>query len=226
MTSDLWPLFLQTGSAGSSREFHRPHQKQHPLSRLQLHPVSLSPCAPSGWTSWVVCEWWVTRRRCCSRRNILPEMNDAYLRSCRRTNDSLCPIFKLGDIVREAGEKFSEMAVEVRSHPLASFCCQWHLRSPNAKNEELQWETTSSDEVIRRHLWNKGPRLTDWSSTFFLWKVKVLIHKVSCFFQKESVIFSLIQIFSDLQENLIKSCRWMYERKKRIKSDWFHVQWL
>uniref|UniRef100_A0A669DMR0 P2X purinoceptor n=1 Tax=Oreochromis niloticus TaxID=8128 RepID=A0A669DMR0_ORENI len=46
------------------------------------------------------------------RRNILPEMNDAYLRNCHRGNDSLCPIFRLGDIVREAGEKFSEMAVE------------------------------------------------------------------------------------------------------------------
>ncbi|XP_028285034.1 P2X purinoceptor 7 [Parambassis ranga] len=46
------------------------------------------------------------------RRNIVPEMNDAYLRSCHRGNDSLCPIFRLGDIVQEAGEKFSEMAVE------------------------------------------------------------------------------------------------------------------
>uniref|UniRef100_A0A3Q0RW80 P2X purinoceptor n=1 Tax=Amphilophus citrinellus TaxID=61819 RepID=A0A3Q0RW80_AMPCI len=46
------------------------------------------------------------------RRNILPQMNDAYLRSCHRENDSLCPIFRLGDIIREAGEKFSEMAVE------------------------------------------------------------------------------------------------------------------
>ncbi|XP_041644411.1 P2X purinoceptor 7 [Cheilinus undulatus] len=46
------------------------------------------------------------------RRNILPNMNDAYLRTCTRTDDSLCPIFRLGDIVRDAGEKFSEMAVE------------------------------------------------------------------------------------------------------------------
>lgn len=42
-------------------------------------------------------------------------MTDAYLRSCHRGNDSLCPIFRLGDIVREAGEKFSDMAVEVHS---------------------------------------------------------------------------------------------------------------
>lgn len=46
------------------------------------------------------------------RRNILPQMNDAYLRSCHRGNDSLCPIFRLGDIVQEAGEKFSDLAVE------------------------------------------------------------------------------------------------------------------
>ncbi|KAF1389627.1 hypothetical protein PFLUV_G00075430 [Perca fluviatilis] len=46
------------------------------------------------------------------RRNILPEMNDAYLRSCHRGKDSLCPIFRLGDVVRGAGENFTEMAVE------------------------------------------------------------------------------------------------------------------
>ncbi|XP_062237342.1 P2X purinoceptor 7 isoform X1 [Platichthys flesus] len=46
------------------------------------------------------------------RRNILPKMNEAYLRSCQRVNDSLCPIFRLGDMVREAGEKFSDMALE------------------------------------------------------------------------------------------------------------------
>uniref|UniRef100_A0A7N8XPL0 P2X purinoceptor n=1 Tax=Mastacembelus armatus TaxID=205130 RepID=A0A7N8XPL0_9TELE len=46
------------------------------------------------------------------RRNILPSMNGNYLRSCWRGNDSLCPIFRLGDIVQEAGEKFSDMAVE------------------------------------------------------------------------------------------------------------------
>ncbi|XP_053181430.1 LOW QUALITY PROTEIN: P2X purinoceptor 4-like [Scomber japonicus] len=48
------------------------------------------------------------------RRNILPQMNDAYLRNCQRTYDPLCPIFRLGDIVREAGEKFSDIAIEVR----------------------------------------------------------------------------------------------------------------
>ncbi|XP_041854843.1 P2X purinoceptor 7 isoform X2 [Melanotaenia boesemani] len=46
------------------------------------------------------------------RRNLLPHMNDAYLRSCQRASDPLCPIFRLGDMVREAGETFSNMAVE------------------------------------------------------------------------------------------------------------------
>uniref|UniRef100_A0A3P8U1L1 P2X purinoceptor n=1 Tax=Amphiprion percula TaxID=161767 RepID=A0A3P8U1L1_AMPPE len=46
------------------------------------------------------------------RRNILPGMSADYLKSCNRGNDSLCPIFRLGDVVRSAGEKFSEMAVE------------------------------------------------------------------------------------------------------------------
>ncbi|XP_061752241.1 P2X purinoceptor 7 isoform X2 [Nerophis ophidion] len=46
------------------------------------------------------------------RRNILPEMDDVYLRSCQRANDSLCPIFRLGDVVRQAGQNFSQMAVE------------------------------------------------------------------------------------------------------------------
>lgn len=46
------------------------------------------------------------------RRNILPNMDATYLRSCDRKTDSFCPIFRLGDVVREAGEKFSEMSVE------------------------------------------------------------------------------------------------------------------
>ncbi|KAJ8285764.1 hypothetical protein GJAV_G00030670 [Gymnothorax javanicus] len=48
------------------------------------------------------------------RRNILPDMTDKYLRSCTfdRRTDPFCPIFRLGDIVQEAKENFSEMAVE------------------------------------------------------------------------------------------------------------------
>ncbi|XP_013870076.1 P2X purinoceptor 7 [Austrofundulus limnaeus] len=46
------------------------------------------------------------------RRNILPQMDGSYLRSCSRGNDSLCPIFRLGDMVREAGETFADLAVE------------------------------------------------------------------------------------------------------------------
>uniref|UniRef100_A0A8C7TVR0 P2X purinoceptor n=1 Tax=Oncorhynchus mykiss TaxID=8022 RepID=A0A8C7TVR0_ONCMY len=48
------------------------------------------------------------------RRNILPEMTDSYLKHCQfnRRTDPWCPIFRLGDIVQEARENFSEMAVE------------------------------------------------------------------------------------------------------------------
>lgn len=46
------------------------------------------------------------------RRNILPWMTESYLRTCDRRKDRLCPIFRLGDIVREAGENFQELAVE------------------------------------------------------------------------------------------------------------------
>ncbi|KAJ8414718.1 hypothetical protein AAFF_G00022410 [Aldrovandia affinis] len=48
------------------------------------------------------------------RRNILPDMTDQYLKRCtfNRRTDPHCPIFRLGDIVQEAKEKFSEMAVE------------------------------------------------------------------------------------------------------------------
>lgn len=48
-------------------------------------------------------------------------MTDSYLKSCHRGNDPLCPIFKLGDVVRDAGEKFSEMAVEVQQNILRDF---------------------------------------------------------------------------------------------------------
>ncbi|KAM6965376.1 P2X purinoceptor 7 [Aplochiton taeniatus] len=45
-------------------------------------------------------------------RNILPEMNDTFLKTCQKKKYTLCPIFRLGDIVRESRETFSEMAVE------------------------------------------------------------------------------------------------------------------
>lgn len=68
------------------------------------------------------------------RRNILPKMNSTYLRSCDRGNDSLCPIFRLGDVVRQAGENFSEMAIEVGS-------CVFFLPLVTLKKEmkKLHW---------------------------------------------------------------------------------------
>ncbi|XP_062310131.1 P2X purinoceptor 7 [Osmerus eperlanus] len=48
------------------------------------------------------------------RRNILPWMDSTYLKGCRfnKYRDPLCPIFRLGDIIQEAKENFSQMAVE------------------------------------------------------------------------------------------------------------------
>nr|AAI63071.1 Purinergic receptor P2X, ligand-gated ion channel, 7 [Danio rerio] len=48
------------------------------------------------------------------RRNILSEMKDTDFKGCiyHRYKNPYCPIFRLGDIVAEAKEKFSEMAVE------------------------------------------------------------------------------------------------------------------
>ncbi|KAJ0068122.1 hypothetical protein NL108_016280 [Boleophthalmus pectinirostris] len=46
------------------------------------------------------------------RRNILPWMSESYLKNCERKLDPLCPIFRLGDMVKEAGENFHELAVE------------------------------------------------------------------------------------------------------------------
>uniref|UniRef100_A0A672S432 P2X purinoceptor n=1 Tax=Sinocyclocheilus grahami TaxID=75366 RepID=A0A672S432_SINGR len=48
------------------------------------------------------------------RRNILPQMKDTDLKGCiyNRYKNPYCPIFRLGDIVSEAKENFSEMAVE------------------------------------------------------------------------------------------------------------------
>lgn len=48
------------------------------------------------------------------RRNILPWMDATYLKGCQfsRVKDPLCPIFRLGDIIKEARENFSQMAIE------------------------------------------------------------------------------------------------------------------
>ena len=48
----------------------------------------------------------MTERVCVYRRNVLDTQNSSYLKSCRYSSESdvdrLCPIFTLGDIVREA----------------------------------------------------------------------------------------------------------------------------
>jgi len=50
-----------------------------------------------------------------SRRNILQHINSTYLKNCtfNRKTDPHCPIFRLGDIVTEAGEDFSVIALKV-----------------------------------------------------------------------------------------------------------------
>ncbi|XP_038645121.1 P2X purinoceptor 4-like isoform X3 [Scyliorhinus canicula] len=48
------------------------------------------------------------------KRNILTNASTGYLKSCRfnRKSDPFCPIFRLGDMVQEAGEDFQRLAVE------------------------------------------------------------------------------------------------------------------
>ncbi|XP_048411774.1 P2X purinoceptor 4a isoform X1 [Stegostoma tigrinum] len=49
-----------------------------------------------------------------SKRNILTNATASYLRSCRfnRNSNPFCPIFRLGDMVQEAGEDFQKLAVQ------------------------------------------------------------------------------------------------------------------
>uniref|UniRef100_A0A4W3HD60 P2X purinoceptor n=1 Tax=Callorhinchus milii TaxID=7868 RepID=A0A4W3HD60_CALMI len=49
-----------------------------------------------------------------SKRNILPNISASYLKTCvfNRTKEPYCPIFRLGDIVRETGDKFQELALQ------------------------------------------------------------------------------------------------------------------
>ncbi|KAF6082330.1 purinergic receptor P2X 7 [Phyllostomus discolor] len=47
-----------------------------------------------------------------SMRNILPDFNKTCI--FHKTKDPLCPIFRLGDIFRETGDNFSEVAVQTR----------------------------------------------------------------------------------------------------------------
>lgn len=94
-----------------------PYHLQHRTTLILSVEIRLMTFSKSLQLS-ITSPWHFQRLFLFYRRNILPEMNDAYLRSCQRENDSLCPIFRLGDIIREAGEKFSEMAIEVRLHGL------------------------------------------------------------------------------------------------------------
>ncbi|MGH0151429.1 UNVERIFIED_CONTAM: hypothetical protein FKN15_020153 [Acipenser sinensis] len=87
-----------------------------------------------------------------TNRNILPHMNDTYLRGCvfNRTTDPYCPIFRLGDIVQEAGENFTEMAIE--SPLFVSFVDEDHIavvKGPFRKS--LQEMKPAAVQVRRLH---------------------------------------------------------------------------
>ncbi|XP_062999990.1 P2X purinoceptor 4 [Elgaria multicarinata webbii] len=49
-----------------------------------------------------------------TKRNILPNINKTYLKSCQYNaqTDPFCPIFRLGDMVEAAAQDFQDMAVE------------------------------------------------------------------------------------------------------------------
>ena len=51
------------------------------------------------------------------RRNILETANATYLQNCiyHRYSDPFCPIFRLNDIISEAGEDFLEVGRKVRN---------------------------------------------------------------------------------------------------------------
>jgi hypothetical protein len=54
------------------------------------------------------------------QRNILENMTKSYLSTCiyNKENDTLCPIFKLGDIIEWSGSNFSEVAFTVRGNKI------------------------------------------------------------------------------------------------------------
>lgn len=56
------------------------------------------------------------------RRGNIEHRKDGYLKRCTfdEVSDLYCPIFKLGFIVEQAGENFTELAHTVRGQPRAS----------------------------------------------------------------------------------------------------------
>ncbi|XP_033829104.1 P2X purinoceptor 7 [Periophthalmus magnuspinnatus] len=100
------------------------------------------------------------------RRNILPWMSESYLRSCERKLDPLCPIFRLGDMVREAGENFHELAVEggviavqikwdCNLDPLTSRCLpQYSFRRVDQKESNKTLSPGLNYRFARYHLVN------------------------------------------------------------------------
>lgn len=59
------------------------------------------------------------------RRNIPPDKKESYLKSCTYNpkTDPLCPIIKLGTIVKEAGEDYNKLAYKVKENVLSTKIC-------------------------------------------------------------------------------------------------------
>ena len=59
------------------------------------------------------------------RRNIPPDKKESYLKSCTYNpkTDPLCPIIKLGTIVKEAGEDYNKLAYKVKKNVLSTKIC-------------------------------------------------------------------------------------------------------
>lgn len=114
----------QTTTAGCGRKFYRADQKQHYIPKVQHSQASkmfmnvkaacVRPVQHVKIYSFNVSIYQMPVLTS-SRRNILPHINSSYLKRCEfsRTTDPHCPIFRLKNIVSEAGEDFQDMAVKV-----------------------------------------------------------------------------------------------------------------
>lgn len=81
--------YTEVGTTGG------PHGAQSPHWLIPMHAFNGGVCL-----LFIMC-----------RRNILPDLNISC--TFHKTQNPQCPIFRLGDIFRETGEDFSEVAIKV-----------------------------------------------------------------------------------------------------------------